>query len=188
MKHQLRGMMKDLKYLVDMQEIEGEAGFMTKARMDVIPISGLIVSKLCRLENEARTVLDLWEPVVYTRDDEDARTPLENAVIKRDLKAIDNMVKGGLCDLNEVDGNGWTCLHLACSFCFHEARLDVVNLLLKYDEMDIMCANNYRNLALHYLSRMPQVDVDPKQFVQAMEAMLGREPMSLYCQNSTVGF
>jgi hypothetical protein len=60
-----------------MEEIEES---LDHSRMDVIPISGLIMSKLCRIENEAKSVLDLWEANSYTKYNEDARTPLENAV------------------------------------------------------------------------------------------------------------
>ena len=62
-----------------MEEIE--EAMASVVRMDVIPISGLVMSKLCRIENEAKSVLDLWEPTSYAKLEEEVRTPIENAVL-----------------------------------------------------------------------------------------------------------
>ena len=69
--------MKDKKYIERMQRIEEKK---EKSNRDVIPISGLIISKLARLENECKSVLNLWEPTTYSKVEEEARTPIENAV------------------------------------------------------------------------------------------------------------
>jgi len=62
----ISSLVKDINYLSDMQKKEfdffkiqednNRAGI-----ADVIPVTGLIISKICRLENEYRSVIAQWE-------------------------------------------------------------------------------------------------------------------------------
>ena len=70
-------LVKDKKYVENMQRIEEK---LEKSNRDVVTISGLVISKLCRFENECKSVLNLWEPTSYSKVEEEARTPIENAV------------------------------------------------------------------------------------------------------------
>jgi len=54
----IEGFIRDMKYLQRMQELENEPS--TKVH-DIVPISGLTVSRFVRLENELKTVLELWD-------------------------------------------------------------------------------------------------------------------------------
>ena len=123
--------------------------------MEIVPISGLVLSKLCRMENEHKTVLDLWEPAKIAKSLEDSRTPLESAVIKSDIKQVASILKSGMAYINEQDANGWTSLHLSCSYCFNDPRLEVTEYLLAIPDIDSTILNNYGNTALHYFARIP---------------------------------
>lgn len=55
--------MADLQYLLRMRELERqleEDSFQEKV-LDVVPISGLIMSQFVRFENELKTALELWD-------------------------------------------------------------------------------------------------------------------------------
>jgi len=55
----IEGFVKDIKkYLQRMKELETETS--TKV-LDIVPITGLTISRFVRLENELKTVLELWE-------------------------------------------------------------------------------------------------------------------------------
>ena len=56
-------MIKDIEYLEKMKNLES-----SKRRtrtLDVVPITGLVIGLFVRLENECKTVLELWRPVSF---------------------------------------------------------------------------------------------------------------------------
>ena len=156
--------MKDRFHLQDMIRMEHDEHFAKAQQMKIVPISGLIISKMARLENECKSVLDLWEPVRIPKNAEDTRTPLETAVIKGDIKQLEHLLKGNLAYINEQDANGWTALHLSCSFCFNSHRLPVTEFILSnFEEADVTITNNCGNTCVHYLARMPvSEEIQPK--------------------------
>lgn len=113
------------------------------------------MSKLCRVENEHKSVLDLWEPARISTVQGDNRTPLEVAVMKNDTKQVEQLLKSGSVYVNEPDGNGWTALHLACSYMMNLPRLETIEILLNFQETTKTLINNYGNTALHYYSHIP---------------------------------
>ena len=177
------GVMKDRFHLYDMKRMENDEAFGETQKMKIVPISGLIISKLARLENECKSVLDLWEPVRIPKTAEDARTPLESAVIKCDIKQLDHLLKGNLAYINEQDNNGWTALHLSCSFCFNEHRLHITEYLLTtYEEADVTVTNNLGNTCVHYLARMPITEEIRPKYRDVLHLIL-RNGNAIYCEN-----
>ena len=173
----------DKYYLSNMKAMENDIKLEEKLRRDVIPVSGLVISKLSRLENECKSVLDLWEAVRIPKTTEESRTPLENAVIKSDMKALDSLLKGSLAYINDRDANGWTALHLSCSFCFNEHRLPVTSYLLSFGEIDIVATNNFGNTPVHLLARMPVEDQARPLYRECLRKML-ENPETVYCENT----
>ncbi|KAH3743999.1 hypothetical protein Pelo_14589 [Pelomyxa schiedti] len=63
----INDLLKDIKYTNRMKYLDKTPT--EKVGIDVVPISGLIVGRLCRFENELKTVLQVWEkpkPAVST--------------------------------------------------------------------------------------------------------------------------
>jgi len=58
--NQLYALSKDVRYLYRMRELE-DASKATSKLMDAVPVTGLILARLCTLENELKTVIELWE-------------------------------------------------------------------------------------------------------------------------------
>ena len=164
-----------------MKRMEIEPEFAVEKTLKIVPISGLVLSKICRLENECKSVLDLWEPVRIPKNSEDLRTPLENAVIKNDVKQVDHLLKGSLSYVNEQDSNGWSALHLSCSYCFNNHRLSVTEYLLQFDDINVTLINNLGNTAVHYFARMPiNEEIRPK-FNDLLHKML-KNANAVYCE------
>jgi len=57
---QLFAVAQDIRYLYRMKELE-DGSKATERLMDAVPVTGLILARICSLENELRTVLELWE-------------------------------------------------------------------------------------------------------------------------------
>lgn len=57
---QLNNLAKDIRYLYRMKELEDTTKTTSKL-MDAVPVTGLILARMFTLENESRTVLELWE-------------------------------------------------------------------------------------------------------------------------------
>jgi len=62
---QLNNLSKDVRYLYRMKELE-DATKSTSKLMDAVPVTGLILARMFTLENECRTVLELWEDKLTT--------------------------------------------------------------------------------------------------------------------------
>lgn len=146
---------KDKQYLEDMKRMESDIEFSESQRMITIPVSGLVLSRFCRLENEHKSVLDLWEPARISRRAGESHTPLENAVMKNDCKQLEHVLKSGLSYINEQDSNGWTPLHLSCSYLMNIPRLEITDCLFNYPEIEVKAVNNYGNTPLHYYAHIP---------------------------------
>eukprot|EP01132_Coremiostelium_polycephalum_P004925 gene4925-6139_t len=56
--HQMERLIKDIEYVLEMKRLENNPN---EKRLDIVPISGLAFSRIHRLENETRTVLDFWK-------------------------------------------------------------------------------------------------------------------------------
>ena len=110
-------------------------------------------------------------------------------MIASDIKTIDTLIKGGTNFINEQDGNGWTILHLTCSFCYNQSRLDVCKFLLEtfVDEIDPSIANSSGNTPLHYLVRIPVQENEIPLFIQVIKIML-KNPSLPLASNSKVLF
>ena len=54
---QMTELVKDLKYLTRMRQLETSG----ERVLDVVPVSGLVLSQFYRLENELKTVIELWD-------------------------------------------------------------------------------------------------------------------------------
>jgi len=72
--HTLEALSKDVRYLYRMKELE-DSSVATERLMDAVPVTGLILARLCTLENELRTVLEVWE----SRVDEEKRAILHTS-------------------------------------------------------------------------------------------------------------
>ena len=96
----------------------------------IVPISSLIISRLCRLDNEHKTVLELWAPVVYSSNISNKKSSLHKAVSLNDIKLVRSLVKEMSKKQEEFkqDQLGWTPLHCAAS---SEEKLPVSKLNTK---------------------------------------------------------
>src|SRR3990167_4912747 len=149
--------------------------------------TGIALSKICRLENEHKTVLDLWEPARIVRhSSEEFRTPLENAILKSDLKQVNQLIKGGMVFINEKDTSGSTALHLSCSYIYNEHRLDITEFLLSQPDIDVSIINNNGNSALHYFARIPVTEEIRAKYRCVLLKFLANE--NLFQQNFKVFF
>ena len=184
MKGSLAGVVKDKEYLLNMKRMEKDSAFASSQRMVTIPVSGLVMSKLCRCENEHKSVLDLWEPalVVSQGSQTENRTPLESTVMKNDVKQLEQLLKGGAAYVNEPDGNGWTALHLACSFLMNKPRLESIEFLLDFPETDETIVNNYGCTALHYFAHIPVTENIRTQYRNTLLKLI-RDPKIIHMPN-----
>lgn len=59
----MSSMIADLRYLTRMKELEAQLDEGTQEKvLDIVPVSGLVIGNFVRLENELKTVLELWDP------------------------------------------------------------------------------------------------------------------------------
>lgn len=65
-------LLKDIEYIFKIREMEG---LQCDKSRDHVPISGLIASRLFRLENELRTSLDLWGPDRLSEEPSSSSSP-----------------------------------------------------------------------------------------------------------------
>ena len=104
-------MLKDINYLNEMYELENpNYPEKDKVSLHIVPISGLVVGVICRLENECKTVCELWEPATYESSN---GTALHAAVIAQDMDKVISIVASNLVYLNVQDSFGFTPLHYA---------------------------------------------------------------------------
>lgn len=129
-----------------MKRMEYDPEFAKDQRMVTVPISGLILNKLCRLENEHMTCLNVWEPTVQAN----AYNNLETAVLNNDVNEVKKILENGTTYINDSDCNGLTILHLSCIHVNEKPCLDVTYFLLNYPEIDVLLKNFCGNTAFHY--------------------------------------
>ena len=114
----MRELIKDVKYLKTMKRLES-TDCSSEERMDafhIVPVSGLAYGMICRLENETKTVIELWAPLAYMRKcTGDERFHLHRAISLGDHAQIEQILANKSANLNERDENGWTPLHCASS-------------------------------------------------------------------------
>lgn len=187
-REQVINIIKDKQYLEDMKRMESDMKFSESQRMVTIPVSGLVMSRFCRLENEHKSVLDLWEPARISKDIRgESHTPLENAVMKNDCKQMEQILKGGMSYINEADANGWTPLHLSCSYLMNLPRLEVTECLLNYSEIEMKAVNNYGNTPLHYYAHIPVKEDYRTKYRDVLLKFL-KQPDNIHIQNHKVCF
>jgi len=51
-------MLKDVNYLVEMKSREDKD---VGNALDVVPVSGLVIGRFVRLQNELKTVIEIWD-------------------------------------------------------------------------------------------------------------------------------
>lgn len=112
----------DIVYLEEMRLLDDPEYSKGKNRLDIVPVTGLVVSVLLRLENEHKTVLDLWghlERAGEMVEDRVESLALHHAIGEGNEKLAEQLLEAGLhqpfFNLNEQDQNGWTALHCAAS-------------------------------------------------------------------------
>lgn len=147
------GLIMDLEYLQTMIFLESDecTEEERKKHFHIVPVSGLFISVLCRMENECKTALELWAPVAYVTKttDENERAPLYRAISSNDLRQVKLLLAQGAG--NDVDEHGWTPLHFAAS---RENTLKCcIALLMSQKEIDVNCQNEEGNTAMHYVVR-----------------------------------
>ena len=143
----------DLEYLQTMIYLESEecTEEERKQHFHIVPVSGLFISVLCRMENECKTALELWAPVAYVTKPtgENERAPLYRAISSNDLRQVKLLLAQGAG--NDVDEHGWTPLHFAAS---RENTLKCcIALLMSQREIDVNKQNEEGNTAMHYVVR-----------------------------------
>mmetsp|Transcript_22552 Transcript_22552/g.28798 ORF Transcript_22552/g.28798 Transcript_22552/m.28798 type:complete len:969 (-) Transcript_22552:18-2924(-) len=161
----LKDLLADIVYLQTMKDMETASIEERKKNFHIVPISGLIISRLCRMENEHKTVLELWAPVAYVSklSGNYKRSSLHRAISINDFKAIKGLLRDAKKTTNgnenEQDHNGWTPLHCAASA---EDKIPVCKVLIEAGA-SVNIANNDGNTPLHYLARCSVSNEDMKQ-------------------------
>ncbi len=147
---------EDLHYLIEMKNLENPIYAASKKKAGVshiVPISGLVITELMRLENEHKTVMEL-------RETSEADCPgidhlaLQLAITKQQYKTTEAFMNeihnGKRFDVNWQDKkNRWTVLHCAT----FEGQLNLCKELLKIPNIDVKIKNKDGNTALHYLAK-----------------------------------
>ena len=106
-------MLKDIAYLNEMYELENpNYPEKDKVSLHIVPISGLVVGVICRLENECKTVCELWEPATYESSN---GSVLHSAVIDQDMDRVSSILASNPEYLSVQDSFGFTPLHYASS-------------------------------------------------------------------------
>lgn len=109
-------MIKDMEYLEEMKKMEDPVYAASCENFHIVPISGLIISVFCRLENECSTVQELWEPVNYVNEVKQSETcALHLAITGEDFERTRALCLSEPETVNTQDKNGWTPLHCAAS-------------------------------------------------------------------------
>eukprot|EP01094_Clydonella_sp_ATCC50884_P013098 TRINITY_DN2336_c0_g1_i1.p1 TRINITY_DN2336_c0_g1~~TRINITY_DN2336_c0_g1_i1.p1 ORF type:complete len:1008 (+),score=287.45 TRINITY_DN2336_c0_g1_i1:266-3289(+) len=144
-------LMKDINYLQEMRRMEDpEYAKHNEVSFHIVPLSGLTLGVLVRLENECKTILELWEPRVEVQVSvlSSEKFPLHRAVSSDSLAVVQQLLEDK--DINEQDISGWTPLHVAAS---KPDQLDICEYLLKQPELNPTLRNNDGNTAMHYIVR-----------------------------------
>ena len=129
-----------------MKKLESASLEKRRKNFHVVPVSSLVQSVICRMENEHRTVIELWSPVAYVRRIAQTERPtLLRAISLHDSSAIDNIIKNRPDELFGRDEQGWTPLHLAAST---EDRLLVRGTQLKMVVIPILICFFFRFLTV----------------------------------------
>ena len=148
----------------------------------IVPVSGLVLSELCRMENECNTVLELWVPSEYVRRDEEQQTALHQAVAKSNLTEVDRIITAGLCDVNSKDAKGWTPLHYGS---VHQSGLACCRRLLDVKQIDVAHQNDSGNTALHYMAFWQVMDPSLRiDYERMLESLILLEPRIVSIQNA----
>lgn len=146
-------MIKDIHYLNEMHKLEDpEYAKENQVSLHIVPISGLVVGMVCRLENECKTVCELWEPVDY--QDAKDRTMLHEAVTDANLDQISEILQNSPDDINIQDENGFTPLHCAASN-YTIGHLRILDKIIGISNVDVNLRTFQGNTALYYLVRYP---------------------------------
>lgn len=147
-------MIKDIHYLNEMHKLEDpEYAKNNPVSLHIVPISGLVVGMLCRLENECKTVCELWEPVDIEECLED-RSMLHSAIAEGNIDQILEILQNSPESINEQDANGFTPLHIAAS-THTVSHLEILEKILSVNGIDINLKTYHGNTALYYLVRHP---------------------------------
>jgi len=153
-------MLKDISYLTEMKLLEDPEYTKDKTEfsLHIVPISGLVVGSICRLENECKTVCELWqndpEEVFSPQESPTStanRTLLHEAVIRNDLKRVEEILDQHPDNVNFQDSNGWTPLHYSINLPSNE----IFNRLMECAELDVNKKDAKGNTALLFLVRYP---------------------------------
>jgi ankyrin repeat protein len=176
---QLDGCVKDLEYLSEMQRMESPD--YKGSNFHIVPVSGLVLSELCRMENECNTVLELWVPSEYVRRDEEQQTALHRAVAQFNVPEINRILNDGLCDVNSKDLKGWTPLHYGS---VHQGGLASCLRLLEVKQIDVAFQNDGGNTALHYMAFWQVSDASMQlKYSKMLEQVITLEPRILSARN-----
>ncbi|GAM28924.1 hypothetical protein SAMD00019534_121000 [Acytostelium subglobosum LB1] len=175
-------LLSDLEYLREMIHLEDATT--SERSLHIVPISGLVMNTFARIENELKTVVELWNSssmFVSAMDGADptGKTPLQGPVKPlngdqkselhlavteerlEDIKTI--LADNGSASINFTDVNGWTPLHSAA----HSGNADVCMLLLSVPNISVSLKNRDGASILHYMVRHTLTD-SRKQVVQTL--------------------
>ena len=72
-------MLQDIRYLLTMKQLESPQEGQEKT-LDIVPVTGLIVGRFYRIENELRTVVDHWGDHFPAEDETEGREHEEGAL------------------------------------------------------------------------------------------------------------
>lgn len=170
-----------------MKRMEYDSEFAASQKMVTVPISGLVLSKLYRLENEHMTCLSLWEPKFQAN----AYNSLENAVLHNDVNEVKRILEDGTTYINNTDCNGTTILHLSCIHGIQEHKkpsIEVTHFLLKNPEIDVMIKNYCGNTAFHYFVQISETVISALgTYRQVLMLFLSKKEL-LSTKNNNVSF
>lgn len=170
----IENMVKDMEYLEEMKKMEDPAYAASCGNFHIVPISGLIISVFCRLENECSTVQELWEPVNYVNEVKQTETcALHLAITGEELEQMKALCLSEPETVNIQDKNGWTPLHCAASSHGPNA-LEMCEALLAVNGIDVTLQNSDGNTVLHYLVRIRMDGPDLDRLLSVIECVISK--------------
>ena len=90
--YKIECLLKDIQYLFIIKKMEEDPGALTvEDQLNIVPISGLIMNCFYRLENELKTVLEVWDPAYRAKHNPFYLKSISSRNLKKSLEEKDSV-------------------------------------------------------------------------------------------------